>query len=114
VRSTRLWAGLLGLVKAVVEGVEFDEAEEAVVVSVRPRKATKRRCGRCGKRCSGYDQGEGRRRWRALDLGTIRVFLEADSPRVRCAEHVWSPPRCPGPVTVRATPTRSTTPPRGW
>jgi transposase len=58
-----------------------------VVVSVRPRKATKRRCGYCGKRCPGYDQGEGRRRWRALDLGTIKTFLEADSPRVRCAEH---------------------------
>ncbi len=55
--------------------------------AVRPRKGAKRRCGRCGKRCPGYDQGEGRRRWRALDLGTIRAFLEADSPRVRCAEH---------------------------
>ena len=86
-RSARLWARLLGLVKVVVEDVEFDEAEQAVVVSVRPRKATKRRCGRCGKRCSGYDQGAGRRRWRTLDLGLIRAFLEADAPRVRCPEH---------------------------
>ena len=86
-RSTTLWAQLLGLVKAVVEDVEFDETEECVVVSVRPRKAAKRRCGRCGRRCPGYDQGEGRRRWRALDLGTIRAFVEADSPRVRCGEH---------------------------
>jgi transposase len=75
------------VVKAVVEDVAFDEDDECIVVSVRPRKATKRRCGRCGKRCPGYDQGDGRRRWRALDLGTIRAFLEADSPRVRCAEH---------------------------
>jgi transposase len=87
VRSTTLWARLLGLVKAVVEDVTFDEDDECIVVSVRPRKATKRRCGRCGKRCPGYDQGEGRRRWRALDLGTIRTYLEADSPRVRCPEH---------------------------
>ena len=86
-RSTRLWAGLLGLVKVVVEGVEFDEVEQAVVVSVRPRRAAKRRCGRCGKLCRGYDPGGGRRRWRTLDLGLIRAFLEADSPRVRCAEH---------------------------
>lgn len=86
-RSTRLWAGLLGLVKAVVEDVTFDEDDECVVVSVRPRKATKRRCGRCGQRCAGYDQGDGRRRWRALDLGTIKAYVEADSPRVRCAEH---------------------------
>ena len=86
-RSTTLWARLLGVVKAVVEDVTFDEDDECIVVSVRPRKGAKRRCGRCGKRCPGYDQGEGRRRWRALDLGTIRAFLEADSPRVRCAEH---------------------------
>src|SRR5665811_964088 len=78
---------MLGLSKAVVEGVEFDEVEQTIVVSVRPRKATKRRCGLCGKRCPGYDQGSGRRRWRALDLGTIQTFLEADSPRVQCAEH---------------------------
>ena len=87
VRSMMLWARLLGLVRAVVEGVEFDEAEECVVVSVRPRKGAKRRCGRCGKRCPGYDRGDGRRRWRALDLGTIRAYVEADSPRVRCSEH---------------------------
>jgi len=82
-----LWARLLGLVKAVVEDVQFDEDDGCVVVSVRPRKATKRRCGRCGKRCPGYDQGEGRRRWRALDLGAIQTFVEADSPRVRCVDH---------------------------
>lgn len=86
-RSTTLWARMLGLVKAVVEDVVFDEDDECIVVSVRPRKATKRRCGRCGKRCPGYDRGEGRRRWRALDLGTIQAYLEADSPRVACAEH---------------------------
>jgi transposase len=31
--------------------------------------------------------GEGRRKWRALDLGEIRSFLEADAPRVNCREH---------------------------
>jgi len=71
---------LLGLKDAVVEDVCFDEVEECVVVSVRARQATKRRCGRCGKRCPGYDRGEGRRRWRALDLGTIKALLEAVSP----------------------------------
>jgi len=35
----------------------------------------------------GYDGGAGRRRWRALDLGTVRVVLEADAPRVRCPAH---------------------------
>jgi transposase len=34
-----------------------------------------------------YDRGHGRRRWRALDLGTIITLLEADAPRVACPEH---------------------------
>jgi transposase len=87
VRSARLWARLLGVEQAVVERVEFDEAAEAVVVAVRPRKGVKRRCGLCGRRCSGFDQGEGRRRWRALDLGVVRAYLEAEAPRVCCPEH---------------------------
>ena len=85
--SARLWAGLLGLDKVVVEGVDFDEVDQSIVVSVRPRKTRKRRCGVCSKPCPGYDQGEGRRRWRTLDLGVIKAFLEADSPRVACPDH---------------------------
>lgn len=86
-RSARLWAALLGLVAVVVEGVGFDEHAGAVVVSVRPRKATKRRCGRCGRRSGRYDNGEGRRRWRALDLGVVQAYVEAEAPRVRCVDH---------------------------
>ena len=37
VRSARLWAGLLGLVKVVVEGVEFDEAEQCRGVGAAPQ-----------------------------------------------------------------------------
>ena len=58
-----------------------------MVVHVRPRRSTKRRCGRCGVRAPGYDQGEGRRNWRTLDLGTLVCHLQADSPRVNCPEH---------------------------
>jgi transposase len=31
--------------------------------------------------------GEGRRRWRALDLGTTFAYVEADAPRVTCRDH---------------------------
>lgn len=31
--------------------------------------------------------GQGRRRWRTVDLGTTRALLEADAPRVACAVH---------------------------
>ncbi len=36
---------------------------------------------------SGFDLGAGRRRWRALDLGTTFAYVEADAPRVTCARH---------------------------
>jgi transposase len=87
VRNSRLWERSLGLEQTVVENVDFDEDADAVVVSVRPRAKARHRCGRCGERSPRFDRGEGRRRWRALDLGTTRVFVEADAPRVRCPTH---------------------------
>ena len=84
-RGATLWAGLLGVEKTVVERVEFDEG--VVVASVRPGRGQRRRCGVCRRRCAGYDQGEGRRRWRAPDLGAIQAFVEADAPRVSCPVH---------------------------
>jgi transposase len=87
VRNARLWAGLLGVEKTVVERVEFDEDEGVVVASVRPGRGQRRRCGICLRRSPGYDQGTGRRRWRALDLGTVRAFVEGDAPRVCCRTH---------------------------
>jgi transposase len=87
VRNARVWQRVLGLVRTVIEGVVFDDAADAVVVSVRPRKGAQRRCGRCGQRAAWFDRGEGRRRWRGLDLGTMRVLLEADAPRVNCRVH---------------------------
>jgi transposase len=86
VRKSSVWEGACGLRRTVVEDVVFDAAN-AVVVSVRPNARALGRCGRCGRRSPGYDQGEGRRRWRALDLGTTKVFVEADAPRVRCRDH---------------------------
>jgi len=87
VRNASVWQRVLGLVSTVIEAMEFDDDIDAIVVSVRPRKGARRRCGRCGRRSPWYDRGGGRRRWRGLDLGTIRVFLEADAPRVSCREH---------------------------
>ena len=88
-RNATLWRALLGVEKAVVEEVEFDEEKQLLVAHVRPRSRarSRARCGRCDRRSPAYDRGEGRRRWRALDLGTIAVVLEADAPRVGCAEH---------------------------
>jgi transposase len=88
VRDDSLWRAVLGVEKTVIEDVWFDEDEQVVIVSVRPVARQRGRCGRCRRRCRGYDQGRGeRRRWRGLDLGTVRVFVEADSVRVDCPEH---------------------------
>jgi transposase len=86
VRGIRVWARLLGLARAVVEDVWIDELG-AVVVAVRPSARERGRCPHCRRRCAGYDWGEGRRRWRALDLGTTFAFVEAEAPRVRCRRH---------------------------
>jgi len=87
VRGVRVWARLLGVERAVVEDIEFEEATGSVVVSVRLRKGDRGRCGICQQRSPGYDAGDGRRRWRALDLGTTKAYLEAAAPRVRCRTH---------------------------
>lgn len=94
-RQTTVWAALLGVEKTVVVDVDFDGDEETLVARVRPTKGARSRCGVCRRHCPGYDRGEGRRRWRALDLGTFRAFVEADAPRVSCPEHgvvvAWVP-----------------------
>ena len=80
---------MLGVQHTVIEGVDLEPtgAGEVLVARVRPTRSRTGRCGRCALRAPGYDQGQGRRRWRGLDLGTTRVYLEADAPRVACPEH---------------------------
>ena len=94
-RQTRAWAKGLGLSGAVVEAVEMEAKTDTLVISVRPPWQGLDRCGKCRRRCPRFDQGEGRRRWRALDLGITVKVLEADSPRVTCPEHgvtvAWVP-----------------------
>lgn len=92
----RLWARAVGVDRRVViEGVDVDENDDSIVVSCRLRKNAKLRCGVCERRSGRYDHGEGRRRWRALDAGATKVFIEADAPRVCCRDHgvtvAWVP-----------------------
>ena len=86
---------MLGCDNAVIEAVDWQELDAgegggprlAVIAHVRPRKRQAGRCGICGRRRPGYDQGSGRRRWRALDAGPVMAWLEAAAPRVSCPEH---------------------------
>lgn len=84
-REHRIWARLLGVECAVVVDVRCKEAE--VVLHVRNYTEDAGRCSRCRARCPSYDAGSGRRRWRALNLGLVKAFVEADAPRVRCPQH---------------------------
>jgi len=88
VLGRKIWARILGVERlAVIEGLEFDVGMNAIIGNIRVRVADENRCGVCGHRCSGYDKGDGRRRWRTLDLGPFPAYLEADAPRVCCPEH---------------------------
>jgi hypothetical protein len=60
VRNPSVWARLLGIENAVIEGAEMDADE--LVIKARLRRGKSPRCGVCGKRSSLYDKGEGRRR----------------------------------------------------
>jgi transposase len=95
VRTARVWAKMLGCENTVIEAVDFSEQDArdcggprvTVVAHVRAHRRLASRCGVCGRKRPGYDRGGGRRRWRALDLGTVIAWLEADAPRVSCPQH---------------------------
>lgn len=87
-RNVRLWGRVLGVEhSAVIEEVRDGLDVDGVVVAVRPTKGNRHRCGHCQRRSPRYDAGEGRRRWRSLDAGTVMVFIEAEAPRVTCRDH---------------------------
>jgi transposase len=85
VRFSKVAVRSFGLMDTVVEDVRFDV--DAVVIVVRAGWRARGRCGVCRRRSPGYDQGQGRRWWRAMDMGTCPVFVEAAAPRVRCRTH---------------------------
>ena len=80
---------LLRIDNIVIEEAYFEEVneEEHLIIYARPFSRETWRCPRCGKRCKGYDSYGKIRRWRSLDFGGTRVYIEAAAPRVRCPEH---------------------------
>lgn len=86
-QNSTLWRTLLGVDKTIVEAVDLDVETGILVASVRPTASMRNRCGACRKRCPRYDTGDGRRRWRSLDAGSVQIHLEAAAPRVSCRVH---------------------------
>jgi transposase len=80
---------LLRIEKIVIKDVNFELLgdEEVFIISARPLSRDVYRCPICEKRCTGYDSSKKLRRWRSLDLGSHRVYIEAFAPRVECPKH---------------------------
>ena len=80
---------LLRIKKIVIENIYFEEVEEEeiLVIAARPQSRDMNRCPLCGKRCPGYDLSYKKKRWRSLDFGSQRVYIEAGVPRIKCNEH---------------------------
>lgn len=80
---------LLKIDKMAIDKVYFMTAneEEILVVRAHPLSRDTNRCPLCGKRCQGYDSSSKIRRWRSLDLGSVRVYIEAYAPRINCPIH---------------------------
>ena len=94
-RMSRVFARSLGDQNMVIEDVSVEVetsrgrnpvSTEVLVFSVRPKASQASRCSRCRKVCPGYDGGERTRRWRALDVGATKAYLQAAAPRVQCPE----------------------------
>jgi transposase len=87
----RLLKLLQNIKDTAIEGVQITGGpnpwETSLVISVHPTKGQQLRCPKCGKKMPYYDEGEGPRFWRALDLGVIKVWLHGRAPRVRCLKH---------------------------
>jgi transposase len=85
VLNSRVWRRLLGLSGTKV--VAVDLVADELVVGVALHRLQVQRCGVCRRRCSRYDRSRLRRRWRSLDLGTTKTFIEAEVVRVSCPDH---------------------------
>lgn len=78
---------LAGTSKIVLKDVYTDGETNAIVIKVRPAKMEQCRCGLCHRKGKYYDKGQGKRRWRALDMGSQMTYIEVPVERVRCKKH---------------------------
>ena len=81
-RATTLAKKLLGIAALYATSLIFEE--DCLVIAVRPRWRHPR-CGRCARRCSGYDRRP-LRRWRHVPIGSLKLWLEYAPRRVHCPQ----------------------------
>lgn len=79
---------LTGTTDFILENIKFEDENTSIILEGRLRKSKSCRCGICGKKAKLYDQGrKSPRRWRLLNVGTKRLYLEVVIPRVCCEHH---------------------------
>ena len=85
-RRRKVLKRLAGLGRdTVIVGDDLVENGRRPVLRLQVRlRVGPRRCGRCGARARGYDQGGGEREWRHIDVGFARCVLVGAAPRVDC------------------------------
>ena len=85
-KDKQLYEQILGLSKPwAVREVSLEITERRVVVQVEHRKGKSFKCPECGDDSPIYDHRK--REWRHLDTCQLMTIIEADVPRVSCAEH---------------------------
>lgn len=57
-----------------IKNVEFDQISSSIYVHVDITKGQRSHCPICGKKCSGYDSITECKTWRALDIGSCKVY----------------------------------------
>lgn len=75
----------LDLANTVINSARIKD--DSIVFEARPYKTSQRRCPVCFRKCKVYDSLLVHRRWRALDLGSTRIFLEYMPVRIKCPDH---------------------------
>ncbi len=67
---------------------ESYHGEMIYIASVELYESQKYRCPICGRKCVRFGYQKNRmKRWRALDLGRSRFYVECEMPRCKCPEH---------------------------
>jgi len=91
---------LIGYERMDVLGFEIEEdsyhpEEKVFVASIALWEDEQYRCPKCGQKCGKYDRANHTKRWRSLDLGKNKFFIECRIPRCICPEHGVSAMRVP-------------------
>ena len=86
-RAKALIQAIIGADGFVLEDVTVNAEMNEIYLAIRPTKREQCRCGICHRKATRYDKGRGRRHWRCLDVGSRKVYVEAEQLRVRCPKH---------------------------